>query len=77
MSESNNKKPLLPDKCERCGCRSRFPLRKRNIRLRDRLRKTTPGPGKKMICARCEGVIFKADFKADPSIPTNIKERWS
>jgi len=72
-SAESTEKPLLPRKCERCGSRSRFPLRTHNVQTRHRLAKTTAGDGEKLICAKCEQAITKQIMIGDPAYEKFIR----
>ena len=53
--------PLLAQKCERCGCRSRFAMAGlRKLKASQRLTRTTEGHDFKLICVK------------DPAIPKRI-----
>lgn len=68
-----NKQPLLPQKCERCGSRSRFPMAGlRKLKASQRLTRTTKGHDLKLICVKCEGKLFKDELMSDPAIPKRI-----
>jgi len=68
-----NERPLLPQKCERCGNRSRFPMAGvRKLKPSQRLTRTTKGNDLKLICVKCEKVLFKDELMSDPAIPKRI-----
>ena len=65
--------PLLAQKCERCGCRSRFAMAGlRKLKASQRLTRTTEGHDFKLICVKCTKVLFEEQLMKDPAIPKRI-----